>query len=117
MMAGGNYWTTPAVRTLREMAAEGASTRMIAESMGRTRKSVKNMASRLGVKLESNRSRESTPAQRRWRAMRAGGWARLRGQAIDSCPANLDWQCRCSWKAGWHDQDMAMGNSVIAGRL
>lgn len=59
-----NSWTEDDLRTLRLYAKEGRSVYRIAAALDRTVPSVRTMATRLGLSIQTNRTLSSTDPER-----------------------------------------------------
>lgn len=77
--------------------------KVCAEYLGRSIPAVHNKAAKLGLTVRS--VPEDTPPE-----YGKGRMARQSGLSVDSCPYSAG-RYAAWWRAGWHDEDIASGNS------
>lgn len=111
-------WTPEQEQQLKEMYNGQTPASVIAKLLGITKRQVYDKAYRMGLSDVQNKqalSVKRTPQNRYEAAYRSGERRREKGRTKDA-PAMYDSVQRAYWLAGWHDKDMELGNSVIAGR-
>lgn len=107
-------WTPDQERRLKEMYEANTPARAIAKQLGKSMSAVYQKAWRLGLgdperqQVSVKRRPDDTPA-----GYAMGAAARSQHKPC-ICPAR-DPIYAAWWKAGWHDKDIALGNSVIKG--